>query len=332
MAKIEVMKEETIKEIMLIQPNNVTFGQFSLTAIQENILTLINNALQKFVTRTEDIPTDLFGEPYVTIKCDEAGGTNNKTRVIKEALDMRFKPFSFEWKYPNSSRNVETSGVIITTIHNEKDSNLIRLNFNKWAIPWLLYYGKGVGGTLYGKNIALSLRTDKTKRIYKIICSQRDKTRYEYPLNKFIRDFKLGPTYTSSIIKRNILEPAKKRIKDSASDVWFDYELITKYKQDNGRKPKADTIVFHIKTTAATQGTDQFRRNETIRRWVDIAFDHPTDNKTITTTDKIISSDKCEMFFNKCIYYDDQITAGNMTTQHVKNTLRKILRDEFNIR
>ena len=31
-------------------------------------------------------------------------------------------------------------------------------------------------------------------------------------------------------------------------------------------------------------------------------------------------------------YYDDQITAGNMTTQHVKNTLRKILRDEFNIR
>lgn len=122
-----------------------------------------------------------------------------------------------------------------------------------------------------------------------------------------------------------------KRIKESNSDVWFDYELKTKYKQNNGRKPKADTIVFHIKTTAATQGTDQFRRNETIRRWVDIAFDHPTDNKTITTTDKIISSDKCEMFFNKCIYYDDQITAGNMTTQHVKNTLRKILRDEFNI-
>ena len=38
------------------------------------------------------------------------------------------------------------------------------------------------------------------------------------------------------------------------------------------------------------------------------------------------------MFFNKCNYYDDQITAGKMTTQHVKNTLLKILRDEFNIR
>lgn len=326
------MKEETIQEIMLIQPNNVTFGQFSLTAIQENILTLVNNALQKFMTKTEDIPTDLFGEPYVTIECDKAGGINHKARVIKEALDMRFKPFSFEWKYPNSSRNIETSGVIITTIHNEKDSNLLRLNFNKWAIPWLLYYGKGVGGTLYGKNVALSLRTDKTKRIYKIICSQRDKTRYEYPLNKFIRDFELGPSYTPAIIKRTILEPAKKRIKESASDVWFDYELITKYKQNNGRKPKADTIVFKIKTTAAIKGTDQFRRNETIRRWVEIAFDYPTDNKAITVTDKIISSDKCDMFFNKCIYYDDQITAGKMTTQHVKNTLLKILRDEFNIR
>lgn len=62
------------------------------------------------------------------------------------------------------------------------------------------------------------------------------------------------------------------------------------------------------------------------------AFEFPTDKKTITAVDKIIASDKCDIFYNKCIYYDDQITAGKMTTQHVKNTLLKILRDEFNIK
>ena len=324
-------KDPSINDLILLQPKSVTFGQYDISEWQENILTLITESLQKHLTKEKPLNTDLFGEPYVVVKCDEAGGTNNKAKVIASAKDLISKVFSFQWKSKNG-KNVKSTGTIITTIHDVEGSNNLTINFNKWAIPFLLYYGEGSGGGLFSKNIALTLRGNMTKRIYKMISAYKDKTYYEYPIETFRKDFNVSKSYSNYLIGKKILEPAMKRIKESNSDVWFDYELKTKYKQNNGRKPKADTIVFHIKTTAATQGTDQFRRNETIRRWVDIAFDHPTDNKTITTTDKIISSDKCEMFFNKCIYYDDQITAGNMTTQHVKNTLRKILRDEFNIR
>lgn len=323
-------KDPSINDLILLQPKSVTFGQYDISEWQENILTLITESLQKHLTKEKPLNTDLFGEPYVVVKCDEAGGTNNKAKVIASAKDLISKVFSFQWKSKNG-KNVKSTGTIITTIHDVEGSNNLTINFNKWAIPFLLYYGEGSGGGLFSKNIALTLRGNMTKRIYKMISAYKDKTYYEYPIETFRKDFNVSKSYSNYLIGKKILEPAMKRIKESNSDVWFDYELKTKYKQNNGRKPKADTIVFHIKTTAATQGTDQFRRNETIRRWVDIAFDHPTDNKTITTTDKIISSDKCEMFFNKCIYYDDQITAGNMTTQHVKNTLRKILRDEFNI-
>lgn len=324
-------KDPSINDLILLQPKSVTFGQYDISEWQENILTLITESLQKHMTKEKPLNTDLFGEPYVVVKCDEAGGTNNKAKVIASAKDLISKVFSFQWKSKNG-KNVKSTGTIITTIHDVEGSNNLTINFNKWAIPFLLYYGEGSGGGLFSKNIALTLRGNMTKRIYKMISAYKDKTYYEYPIGTFRKDFNVSKSYSNYLIGKKILEPAMKRIKESNSDVWFDYELKTKYKQNNGRKPKADTIVFHIKTTAATQGTDQFRRNETIRRWVDIAFDHPTDNKTITTTDKIISSDKCDMFFNKCIYYDDQITAGNMTTQHVKNTLRKILRDEFNIR
>ena len=323
-------KDPSINDLILLQPKSVTFGQYDISEWQENILTLITESLQKHLTKEKPLNTDLFGEPYVVVKCDEAGGTNNKAKVIASAKDLISKVFSFQWKSKNG-KNVKSTGTIITTIHDVEGSNNLTINFNKWAIPFLLYYGEGSGGGLFSKNIALTLRGNMTKRIYKMISAYKDKTYYEYRIETFRKDFNVSKSYSNYLIGKKILEPAMKRIKESNSDVWFDYELKTKYKQNNGRKPKADTIVFHIKTTAATQGTDQFRRNETIRRWVDIAFDHPTDNKTITTTDKIISSDKCEMFFNKCIYYDDQITAGNMTTQHVKNTLRKILRDEFNI-
>lgn len=323
-------KDPSINDLILLQPKSVTFGQYDISEWQENILTLITESLQKHLTKEKPLNTDLFGEPYVVVKCDEAGGTNNKAKVIASAKDLISKVFSFQWKSKNG-KNVKSTGTIITTIHDVEGSNNLTINFNKWAIPFLLYYGEGSGGGLFSKNIALTLRGNMTKRIYKMISAYKDKTYYEYPIETFRKDFNVSKSYSNYLIGKKILEPAMKRIKESNSDVWFDYELKTKYKQNNGRKPKADTIVFHIKTTAATQGTDQFRRNETIRRWVDIAFDHPTDNKTITTTDKIISSDKCDMFFNKCIYYDDQITAGNMTTQHVKNTLKKILRDEFNI-
>ena len=324
-------KDPNINDLILLQPKSVTFGQYDISERQENILTLITESLQKHMTKEKPLNTDLFGEPYVIIKCDEAGGTNNKNKVIQAAKELIPKLFSFRWK-GKGDKWVTSTGTIITTIHNVEDSNNLTITFNKWAIPFLLYYGEGSGGGLFRKNVALTLRGNMTKRIYKMISAYKDKTRYEYPIETFRKDFNIGKSYSNSQIGKQILEPAMKRIKESNSDVWFDYELITKYKQNNGRKPKADTIVFKIKTTAATKGTDQFRRNETIRRWVDIAFDYPTDNKTITTTDKIISSDKCDMFYNKCIYYDDQITAGKMTTQHVKNTLRKILCDEFNIR
>ena len=307
-------KDPSINDLILLQPKSVTFGQYDISEWQENILTLITESLQKHMTKEKPLNTDLFGEPYVVIKCDEAGGTNNKNKVIQAAKELIPKLFSFRWK-GKGDKWVTSTGT-----------------FNKWAIPFLLYYGEGSGGGLFCKNVALTLRGNMTKRIYKMISAYKDKTFYEYPIETFRKDFNVSKSYSNYLIGKKILEPAMKRIKESNSDVWFDYKLKTKYKQNNGRKPKIDTIVFYIKTTAATQGTDQFRRNETIRRWVDIAFEHPTDNKTITTTDKIISSDKCEMFYNKCIYYDDQITAGKMTTQHVKNTLLKILRDEFNIR
>lgn len=70
----------TEEEIMLIQPNNVTFGQYNISEWQENMLTLISDKIQKHMTREEELPRDLFNQPYVTIRCDEAGGKTTKQR------------------------------------------------------------------------------------------------------------------------------------------------------------------------------------------------------------------------------------------------------------
>lgn len=329
-------EKDSIRDLMLIQPNNVTFGQFSVTPIQDNILTLINEQLQQFMTNKTPVSCDLFGEPYVTIKCDEAGGKNHKALVIKEARDLMKKVFTFRWVHPTIHRTMETSGVIITTIHNDIGTNYLRLNFNKWAIPFLIYYGKGYkdgdlgGGTWFNKNVALTLRGDKAKRIYKFICSQDDQDKYEYPIAQFRKDYEISPDRDNDYIKR-MLQKAKERIDNSESKVKFNFKLFTKHPINNGRKPKADYIIFTIKNTAAKKGTDQDNRNETIIRWLGIALEY-VGAEVDAAFDAIMQGDKTEDFYNRLCWWDDQIAKGNMTTDHVKNSIRKVLREDYNIK
>lgn len=174
-------------------------------------------------------------------------------------------------------------------------------------------------------------RGDKTKRIYKIICSQYDKTEYDYPIKQFRKDFELAETYTNSQIKQKILDPAVKRIKESDSEVWFDYEMYTKYPKNNGRKPMADTIQFRIKSTKSIKETDQGERNNTIYRWMHIAMDYDA-HATDTAFNAILQSPRTDEIFNRLCYWEDRIASGDMTTSHVKNSIRKLLRDDFGIK
>lgn len=208
---IEIPK--TIEEIELIQPNNVTFGQYSLSEVQENVLTLIVDALQKHMTKTNTLPRDLFNQPYVEIACDEAKGINNKANVLKAIRQMDGKKFKFKWVHQNMGKEVETEGSIITTMHNIKGTNNVIINFNPWAIPFLVYYGIGVGGTYFNKVIALKLRGDAVKRIYKVICRWKDKTSYDYSIKEFRQDLDLlDKTYDNNYeLERRVLKPAVKK-------------------------------------------------------------------------------------------------------------------------
>lgn len=323
-------KRDHIKDLMLLQPDNVTFGQFSVTPIQENILTLINEQLQKHMTNEQPIALDLFGQPYVHIKCDEAGGLNSKARVKKEAELLAKKMFRFRWLHPKIHRTIETAGVIITSIHDDIGTNNIMINFNPWAIPFLLYYGKGVGGTFYKKSIALKLRGDKAKRMYKIICSKFNEPNgtFDYSLDQLRKDFQLGPSYTNAIIKKRVLEAARDEIKESDADVWFDFKLITKYPKHDKRKPMLDTARLFIKTTRPGGVDNQKVMNQTIYRWLNIAMDYDG-YYTDKAFEVIIHSDRREEVYNRLCFWDDQIASGEKTTEHVKNSIKKMLREDF---
>lgn len=321
----------TIDEIKLIQPNNVTFGQYSLTAIQENVLTLIIDGLQKHMTKEKELPRDLFDQICVHIFCDEAGGKNNKAKVLKEIKKMISVQFSFRWFHPDIHKQVETSGTIITTVHNIVRSNIVTINFSTWAIPYLIYYGEKVGGTLFEKKLALSIDGKFTKRIYKMICRWYDRIYYRYIIDEFRKDFELPEKYTPSQIASTILEPTKIKIENSGSAITFEYKMLST-KSNNGKKPKLDTILFiiHNKNPVKDKG-DQHNMYRCVYNWINKIWDQNKSSKPFDVVDKLVEKKVLKDVYNRAIYYQDLIDNKELETKHAANKLKKMLREEYEI-
>lgn len=323
---IERKRKDLLEEISLLQTTNVTFGKYSLNETQENILTLIIEKLQKYMTNTEVIGMDYFGQPEITIDCDEAGGRNHKFRVIEEAKDMTRKLFSFRWVDSKIHHTMESCGVIITTIHNVINTNIIKLTLNIWAIPFLLYYGDGCGGTYFKKSIALSLRGDRVKRLYKFVCSQHDITDYYYLISQFRHDYEIPDKFNNAYILRSILKPAAQKIKESGSPIWFEVEMVTRKNTHTGRKPKYDCIHFRITNLTPKSNTEQRERKNFIYGWLLEAYEHRV-NDSERAYDYIVNSNRFEEIYNRILWW-----VENHERVHVCRCIKKLMREDFNFK
>jgi hypothetical protein len=316
-----------IKQIMLIQPNNVTFGKYHMSEVQENIITAIVDQIQNYITTKKDFLLDKFNQPYIEILCDEVGGRNHKKNVINEAKKMIPKIFEFKYVDPNLNKEMVTTGTIITTITDIKKTNKIRLTWNVWAIPFFLYYGKGVGGTRFLKSLAISLPGQYTKRIYKLICSQRSRKEYYYNIDQFKSDLCIPDSYTNNKIKKQILEPAMKHINPSVDDVAFTFDMIAR-KKTPGRKPKADTIVFYIQSSE--NGTiDKQTEYGYIYRWMMMVYG--SSDKPRKIADMLSESVAINKVFDRIRFWEDQMVNGNLIRNKMINMIKKMMREDYGI-
>jgi plasmid replication initiation protein len=225
--KIKTKSHIKQKAIELVQPNKVTNAIYNYNETQENILILMIDAIQKHMTKELPIQTDLFGEPMIRINVNELGltGYANKKRVLSYVEDLRIKSIRFEWQHPETKKQVETSTGLISAWHDYTDTPIIEITISKWAIPYLLYWGKGVGGTIFSKAIALKLPGNYTKRLYKLCKRWEDVGGFSMPLSEFREMLMLEGKYDRIIdLKKRVIEPAKKKMKEMA-DVYFTYSL-----------------------------------------------------------------------------------------------------------
>lgn len=315
-------------KLSLVQPNKVTNARHDFDERQENILTMMIDAIQKHMTKELSIHTDLFGSPMIRIDTKEVGA-KNKSHYLKSAKGMTEKTFEFEWTNPEGLK-VDSYGIIVTTVHNIKETPYIDITINQWAIPYLLYWGKGVGGTVFNKSIALVLRGEYTKRLYKLCKRWEDRGGFTMSLDEFRSMMHLENKYSSpKDLKKRVLNPSIERMKLKA-DVYFKcaFEKI-------GGSRSYNQINFVV----IPNQKNKPNRNEKTEMYslcynmITIAFPSTKSSKAMDVCDKIADDpDKFEQLYFRMKNLKNELDDGRKSIKDAIPLIKYILKEDYNIK
>lgn len=341
------LRPETVKDsLSIIQSKAITYASYDLTAVQEDMLTYITEQLQDFASsKYSMIRPDLFGQLSVELDTDNFPTLErNKRKMLQEVDKLRKADFAFSWNAPfrNSKEarsmfgedpddvtyEIETKGAIITTRHDVKGTSKVILNINPWAVPYLLYYGKGVGGTKFIKDIALALPSKYSKRIYKMIMDWHTMGDYhEESISDFRMSLQIPESYDNNKIKKEILEKAKKEIFESGSHITFDYEMITRNFSASRTKKAVDTIAFTIKGNHIKKDSQVTNAKVMMMCLFEIA-DKGRNGVCQSCAEKIVADGKYDRILSKFKYYGDLQQAHRLSKTEYRATMLKIILEE----
>lgn len=243
------MKNKPLHPDTIIQPNRVTMMRYAVTALEEDLFTLVMKTLQDELYEGRMMDRNLWGEPVLHFNLLEIAPELKPADTFKRLKKIKNREFEYIYTSKTSGKEVEVNGVLFPTVL--KADNLIELKINTDALPWLLWVG-GIepGKTYFNKTAALSLSGGHSKRLYKMLSSWKGNGGWRVDIEKFKEKLKVN--HDLGNLKRKVLEPARKELyNNEKSDIWFEYKSDTsdelKKQGGKGRKPH-DQLVFKIHT------------------------------------------------------------------------------------
>ena len=323
-----VYKDE-IRELALIQPNRITNARYDFTAVQENIITLIIESIQKHMTRERDIQTDLFGDPVLLLKASEM--SSNKENLLENCRRLREKEITFVWKDQNQTQRKTHTG-IITTTHDIHGTDFIEVQLSKWAIPYLIYIGEGVGGTYFAKTIAITLKSVYAKRMYKQ-CKQWERKGFipRVTLDTFKEILQIPASYAKNKVESRVLDVAREELIEHA-DISFDYS----FSKERDSKTKKKQWVLNIQIVGGKRADGSGDKGEMysfVYRFLCITYPSYKNDKARVITDKLAHDiTKLRSAYQQFSNLDDKLSTGQKSmTDIIKITKSIINKDEFGI-
>lgn len=312
--------------INVIQPNSITNARYDYTAVQENVITCIVDALQKHLNKEVLIDLDLWGNPTIRLNASEIAAGKNKFHVYKQIRELRKKEIVFEYQNADLEQEEVCTG-LINTVRKVAYSDYINIEISKWAIPYILYWGKGIGGTVYNKSLALTLRGIYAKRMYKLCCRWEDVGGFVMSIDEFRSLFELEEKYNRiEDLKKRVLDPAKKEIQQ-VSPMYFDYT----FKKIASRA--YNTISFKIfGTKSNVQKENTSEHYQFVYRFLTITYPDTNNNQAMLITDELANDVSIlHKAYKKFTRIRKDFDSEDIKKEDVIKLTKFILDEDFNI-
>lgn len=200
--------EKMEKGNMVLQTNIITTARYEYSAIEKRIVYYIIKHIQSNMG-TE---STLFGDPYIRIPIKELVTNDHYLQVKIASKSLRQK--SFEINYKNGDW-IETG--LINESKYTKEDGMMTFEISKSIVPILVEAANNF--TLYDLNVALSLKSSYSQRIYEFCAQFRESGILRISIEDFKERFKLenSPTYNgplgNSNLKSKILKTSQKEIR-----------------------------------------------------------------------------------------------------------------------
>lgn len=258
------MKKETI-----MQPKSVTFGRYNFSSWQINCLVNIVDKLQPAIsTDIRWLTADLNefrkhfnlskdGNLEIEVPINEIERHHHGVRVLNEIKKLYNQ--NVYYTYTDEKGEVfHRTCHLIQTMDLSDEGDKVILGIPVAALRWLIYYGQGVGGTLYDKNSVLAIKGCYAKRVFQFLSSYLKPRSWEVSIKKLMYELS-APNYTVRDFERFVLTPAKKELANNLeSRLMFKYCLVSKGEYKRRGRKKLDTVVFKIYDKKSPKDCDNF--------------------------------------------------------------------------
>lgn len=350
--KEEVMLARAQDAQLLIQPKAFTFACYPLSMATQELLVDIISHLQSYVTADMALVNPkLVGMINIPLSAKNYPAYRKHYADFRKDLEILWKnsEIRFRWKEEmltskaakqmfvdsngkplfNENSKVKTSATLFSGItEDETQPDMQIVTINPLALPFLLYYGKGVGGTQYQKHIVFKMQKKYSRRLYPILMDfvNRPDNQNKMSLKEFREILEIPSSYDNSRIKREIIKPSLEEINSHVEEYRFNMELVTENRINNGKKPSLDTVRFYVTSLKGSRTLHETNRITVLATLQEFA-DKGLKELCEQACDEIFKRENFQKYMSKVHYYNDQVKSHKISKQDYKNIMLNIIKE-----
>lgn len=348
----------SVDQKKILQPKTVTRATYRISRLHYQMLVHIREELQLYISNN---PQEISSQELITVPlfCSHYSHFKGDTGAFLDSVKkfmLQDNVISFQWRYNSSFHKdlflwmqrgmkgrsavrfepkdgdliQQVSVIIVNAVRCVNDTDKIIVSINPQILPFLLYYGPGVGGTCFDRDVLLKMNSWFSCRLYEYIMDWSTSCTVKViPLTELRTMLQYPEGYKVYDIKRFVLNVAKQEFESTGASVLFDF----KFKYDaaygpvtgsRGRYP-SNCVEFSIYKREYSDWSELSRKQVLVM--LQGIADKEKMHLCVPLASQVVTNGQDVKLKSKFNFYNAKVDARKMSVDEYKNTMLKIVRE-----